>query len=188
LKDITNSPLHSWEFSDYFLQFARLSISIDENRTEGIAILRQIFDIVFKYDQFNSGRVFELERIIDVYLEEIFPDVTGYDKNLTDEISGAYFMRGLCAMKNKNFGTAFKFLVCVSDNDKSLLSRKYGISVESIIKRVLKETNHIPTDKQFNLFERKVFENNIYGKQNHETLPNLCTEKSKIYSVIGDFR
>ncbi len=104
-KELENVPTLDTE--DFDLQIARLSIGMEESRKEGIQKFRQIFDTANRYN------LQETERVIDLYIEEKFPKFSHFDETLTEELGNVYFMRGLYAYKNTNFGKAISFLVPV---------------------------------------------------------------------------
>ena len=98
------------DLNDFDLQIARLSLGIEEDRKKGIQKFRQIFDKANKYNQQ------EIERVIDLYLDEKFPKSISFDQRLPEEVSNAYFMRGLYSYKNNHFRKAVHFLVPVWKN------------------------------------------------------------------------
>ncbi len=115
-KELENVP--TLDIEDFDLQIARLSIGMEESKKDGIQKFRQIFDTANRYN------LQETERVIDLYIEEKFPKSSPSDKPLTEELSNVYFMRGLYAYKNNNFGKAISFLALVwkkrSESDESM--------------------------------------------------------------------
>ena len=103
-----NVPL--LDMDDYDMQILRLSSKLEEHVTEGIHGFRKIFDFADKYNQL------EIERVVDLYLEESFGEFPPSNKLRPEEACNVYFMRGYYAYKKGDFGKAIKFflLVCKS--------------------------------------------------------------------------
>lgn len=62
-------------YIDYYIQIARLSLIIGENKKEVIYALRKIFDTCGSFGQFSLEFISEAERVVDLCLSENFSEI-----------------------------------------------------------------------------------------------------------------
>jgi len=90
---------------DYYLQMARLSLSIPENRAEAVDLLRSYFNSAELFNNHESARV------ISIYIDENLKleDWRGYPENIWK----LFFVRGTYAYRQGDHNTALQYLASV---------------------------------------------------------------------------
>jgi len=124
LKDHTDNlvNVHFVNRVDYDLQILRLSSKLEKYVSNGIHGFRNVFNLADKYNQL------EIERVVDLYLEESFIEFNSSGKLSNDEILNIYFMRGFYAYRRKNFDVAIGFFLPVYKSVSDSIDRMNDIA------------------------------------------------------------